>query len=146
MSVRVRPPPSPPKFMFTSKLLKPANEHLDQLTFDLLAKKAPRFYSFDQNNSGGSYDVDEEQGIDCHVFIQAFDAEHANSRACDIGIYFNGVEENKDCECCGDRWHPCSESDGYTNPNDGYISSDYTVHHLDGSIVQFLHPQPNKRW
>jgi hypothetical protein len=22
------------------------------------------------------------------------------------GIYFNGVEDGQDCECCGDRWYP----------------------------------------
>jgi len=134
------------KNFMTSKVLKPANENLDQLVVDLLAKQAPKFYSFDQNNSGGSFDVDEKQGIDCHVFVQAFDAKEANNHACNIGIYFNGVEEDRDCECCGDRWHPCDESDGYTKIDDCYIGGDYTVHYLDGSIVRFVQPQNNKRW
>ena len=33
----------------------------------------------------------------------------ANTKACDIGIYFDGVANGADCECCGDRWRESDE-------------------------------------
>ncbi len=41
-----------------------------------------------------------------YVLIQARDGSHADERAESIGIYFNGVDDGTDCECCGDRWCP----------------------------------------
>ena len=58
------------------------------------------FYRYRQNNSGGSFD--REMGLS--VFIEAATVEEANDRAEGMGIYFNGVENGSDCECCGDRW------------------------------------------
>jgi len=62
-----------------------------------------RWFVFRQNNSGGSFDYDENVGI--HVYIQATSAKEANNRAEAIGIYFNGCEDGRDCDCCGDRWY-----------------------------------------
>lgn len=62
------------------------------------------FFDFRQNNSGGGFDLDHEQGITVHVIIEANSAEDANRRAEEIGLYFDGVYEDLDCECCGDRW------------------------------------------
>ena len=56
-----------------------------------------KFYEFNQNNSGGSFDVDENV---CHrVIIEAIDAKHAQS-------IFEPMIENQSgsCPCCGDRW------------------------------------------
>lgn len=66
------------------------------------------FYLYDQNNSGGGFDFDADKGVTHHVIIEANSAEHADERAQEIGIYFNGVEEERDCACCGDRWAPAS--------------------------------------
>lgn len=63
------------------------------------------FYVFDQNNSGGHFIRDEQFGIGDYVIIEAIALEEAISRAEEIGIYFNGVELGRDCECCGDRWY-----------------------------------------
>lgn len=60
------------------------------------------FYEFDQNNSGGSFDFDEDAGITRIVIIEADDAEEANYKARRIGLYFGG---SGDCPCCGDRWY-----------------------------------------
>jgi len=60
------------------------------------------WYHFSQNNSGGSFDDDDD--VCENVIIQATDARHANQRAEDIGIYFNGCSNGMDCSCCGDRW------------------------------------------
>ncbi len=63
-----------------------------------------KFFEFDQNNSGGSFDIDDERGIGARVYIEAIDANHANARAEQIGLYFDGVDDGRDCGCCGDRW------------------------------------------
>lgn len=67
------------------------------------------WYHFWQNNSGGSFDKDKN--ISEHVLIEATTAEEANEIAMHIGIYFDGVDKEIDCECCGDRWTRVKESD-----------------------------------
>ena len=62
------------------------------------------FYHFNQNNSGGWYHNNKD--LCHHVIIEAENAAEANELAESIGIYFNGVEDNLDCSCCGDRWYP----------------------------------------
>ena len=57
------------------------------------------FFTFYQNNSGGVFD-----GPAHYVIVEASDAEEAATRAETVGVYFNGVEDGLDCECCGDRW------------------------------------------
>jgi hypothetical protein len=60
------------------------------------------FFEFNQNNSGGGFDFDEDAGITHIVIIEADSAEEANSKAESIGLYFDG---EGDCSCCGDRWY-----------------------------------------
>ena len=68
-----------------------------------------KFYEFNQNNSGGFFDVDSDV---CHrLFIEATNAEQANRIAQDLGVYFDGCDDGQDCSCCGDRWYECDESD-----------------------------------
>lgn len=60
------------------------------------------FFTFNQNNSGGQFDLD---GKVCHyVIVEADDYRFANIIAEDIGIYFDGCNNDMDCPCCGDRW------------------------------------------
>jgi hypothetical protein len=62
------------------------------------------FYTYDQNNSGGVFDVNE--WVTKFVIVEADNAADADKRAQDIvGIYFNGVDDGIDCPCCGDRWY-----------------------------------------
>lgn len=61
------------------------------------------FYTFMQNNSGGHFTIND--GVAEVVIIEAYDVKDANRRAERIGVYFDGVENGHDCECCGDRWH-----------------------------------------
>lgn len=63
-----------------------------------------KFYDFNQNNSGGGFDFNEEAGITHHVIIEANSEDQAIARAVAIGIYFDGCEDGTDCPCCGDRW------------------------------------------
>lgn len=60
------------------------------------------FYEYRQNNSGGTFTVNEEVTI--HVIIEADNDDQANSIAEEIGIYFDGCDKGRDCSCCGDRW------------------------------------------
>ena len=55
------------------------------------------FYSFYQINSGGSLYTNEKL---CHQFyIEAASVEEANHKAQSLGVYFNGVDEGRDCDC-----------------------------------------------
>ena len=109
------------------------------------------FYNYNQNNSGGSFDFDEDKGITLYVIIEAVDDTMANHRAEAIGLYFDGVG---DCECCGDRWCPPYE-DGTEEPmlydkpvGDPDLlcywmrpSKEIAVHRLDGTIEWFGKPE-----
>lgn len=68
-----------------------------------------KFFCYGQNNSGGSFDYDEKAGITHHVVIEATSSKDANERAANIGLYFNGCADGRDCDCCGDRW--CSQDE-----------------------------------
>lgn len=67
--------------------------------------KGLQWFSYHQNNSGGDFIVDEDDLIAPYVIIQATDGEDANRRALMHGLYFDGIEKGRDCECCGDRWY-----------------------------------------
>lgn len=64
------------------------------------------WFEYSQNNSGGSHQYDDTAGISEWVFIEADSAKAADETARSIGIYFDGVDQDMDCGCCGDRWHP----------------------------------------
>ena len=69
------------------------------------------FYTYSQNNSGGSFIGPH------HVIVEADSARQANSIAQDHDVYFDGVEFGDDCECCGDRWIPIEkDSEGTQSP------------------------------
>lgn len=98
-----------------------------------------KFYTFYQNNSGGNFISNHT--LKEYVIIEAHSADEANEIAQDIGIYFNGVCEGRDCECCGDRWYSISSSDKGTfeptiynqslNEYNGY--KDYIIYYKDGT-------------
>lgn len=62
------------------------------------------FYTFNQNNSGGSFIFDKENGITHFVIVEGDSVQDIIARAERIGIYFNGVDDGIDCPCCGDSW------------------------------------------
>lgn len=64
-----------------------------------------KFFHFSQNNSGGSFDFSESEGITHHVVIEARDAADANVLAVQKSLYFDGCDTGQDCSCCGDRWY-----------------------------------------
>lgn len=71
------------------------------------------YFRFRQNNSGGAFD-----GTPL-VFVQADNAADANAIAQQNGIYFNGVADGVDCDCCGDRWYPVHDDDAQDQPSYG---------------------------
>lgn len=75
-----------------------------------------KFYTFHQNNSGGVFDHDAISGIGYNVCIEAESVADANDRAENIGLYFNGCDDERDCPCCGDRWYSASEYDAAETP------------------------------
>jgi len=89
------------------------------------------FYTFSQNNSGGHFDNNNK--VCQFVIIEADNANEANKIAEDIGIYFYGVEDGIDCDCCGDRWCPADKYDGkefpayYGSPVEDYFTESVGV-------------------
>ena len=58
-------------------------------------------FQFRQNNFGGQFIGPK------FVVVKADDADQANQIAQDQGpVYFDGVADGIDCDCCGDRWYP----------------------------------------
>lgn len=103
-----------------------------------------KFYEFRQNNTGGSFEILDKEGICEYVIIEANNAKEANKKAESIGIYFDGCDKDMDCPCCGDRWYTVDESDGSSVPSiygepvekmesTGFRNSCF-VHYLDGTF------------
>lgn len=82
------------------------------------------FYELNQNNSGGSFIVNDEL---CHVLvIEADNEQDAISKAEDLGCYWDGVSKGMDCPCCGDRWYPyASEINLMKIADEGFTVSIY---------------------
>jgi hypothetical protein len=72
-----------------------------------------KWFTFRQNNSGGSFTVNND--VDTNVIVQAHNADEANELAQRVGIYFSGVADGIDCECCGDRWSTIWSNDEGTD-------------------------------
>lgn len=113
-----------------------------------MANVETKFFKFDQNNSGGSFVIDDERGLGAKVWIEAIDANHANSRAESLGIYFNGCADGADCNCCGDRWSELwADEKGEPRPHidpqwDFNWSDTVYAHALDGTIHRFRKDDP----
>lgn len=74
----------------------------------LTAETIMKFYTFRQNNSGGSFYGPH------YVIIEAESPEAANliaENTDEVNIYFDGCALGIDCNCCGDRWSRVYESD-----------------------------------
>lgn len=102
-----------------------------------------KYYSYRQNNSGGSFIVDDY--VAHNVIVQAESPQQADTIAESKGVYFNGCESGLDCECCGDRWHPTYEGDATDTPlvygkepkeaiKDGWFNDECVIYHSDGKV------------
>ena len=91
-----------------------------------------KFFKFDQNNSGGSFDADDKV---CHrVIVEAKDTDEAIDIAENLGIYFDGCETGMDCDCCGDRWHRPWGDEGMVFP---YSYGVYTKEEADVMVKEY---------
>lgn len=85
------------------------------------------FYTFTQNNSGGRFTLNMEEGITQDVIIEADSLSEALEKAEDLGLYFNGVDTGRDCSCCGDRWHSSPDENDfpklYGRPAEFYLNN-----------------------
>lgn len=105
------------------------------------------FFTYNQNNSGGSFVYDEKAGITHYVIVEALSHEEANEKAKEIGLYFDG---SGDCACCGNRWHEAwladgdeapkvygcpAESDEVTKPTKWMKGYEVFIHYADGRII-----------
>lgn len=113
-----------------------------------------RYFAFSQNNSGGGFHRDENYGE--YVVIAAKDADHANDRVQEIGVYFNGCDSERDCSCCGDRWYAVY-GEGDLTPqvygkrpeaivaDDTFFRMSVVVHHADGTRETYSRVDDKKR-
>jgi len=114
-----------------------------------------KFFTFNQNNSGGSFDYDEKAGITHYVIVEAMDKSHAVSRAEDIGLYWDGCNSGRDCSCCGDRWYvPYDDGDDVPKvydadirANNGYKKEVWGTAWMDDGREICVHPlSGDKEW
>lgn len=114
-----------------------------------------KFYTYHQNNSGGSFVVNEKSSL--YVIVEAYSAEDADFRAeaC-AGLYFDG---DGDCSCCGNRWYegslgvdtpsihetPVNDYRPYTDWNNTSYPDVY-IYYLDGTVegVYFVETDDGK--
>lgn len=102
-----------------------------------------RFFEYSQNNSGGDFVYDLERGIGHYVIVEAYNGKDADRRARSIGLYFDGVRDCRDCDCCGDRW---SEAYGKGTPDPSHYGEalemaedDFRIGHVAGRPYVFVH-------
>ena len=70
-----------------------------------------KFYTYRQNNSGGSFIGPYA------VIIEAKNTDEAYSLAeSNAGVYFDGCSDGRDCSCCGDRWSRAWDHDVSDSP------------------------------
>jgi hypothetical protein len=96
------------------------------------------FYTYRQNNSGGSFIENESVGV--WVIVEAHNMDMANKLAESYGLYFDGA---RDCPCCGNRWsEQWDDEDGHEQPQiygkhykehvSKWLDETCVVHYLNG--------------
>jgi hypothetical protein len=99
------------------------------------------FYAYRQNNSGGSFHIDESAGISRCVVVEANSSDEADRKAIEIGLYFNGCEIGRDCSCCGDRWYPT-----YGEAEAWEIEEGSFIHLLNGNTLTVNTTPTDEEW
>ncbi len=106
------------------------------------------FFNFNQNNSGGYFIEDLQNGVCEEVIIEANNAKEAISRFRLIGEKVDNFWNY--CTCCGERWNDYKEDyegtdapEIYGEPIDevkgSYFREKVFVHYLNGSFKLFKH-------
>lgn len=101
-----------------------------------------------QNNSGGYFITDEENGIGEFIIVEARDKDMAIALFECIGKKYKG-DFYSYCQCCGERWDTWLTEDYdakdepmiYDKPVaefvGGYMRKTAYVHYLDGTIKTY---------
>jgi hypothetical protein len=110
-----------------------------------------RFFTYNQNNSGGVFDLTDD--LTYVVIVEAENADAANEKFESLGGYFNGCEGGIDCDCCGDRWYPAwSEDAGNPEPLIyGMEPAEYLTHRTylwmqEGKNIVIHYADGRKEW
>ncbi len=109
-------------------------------------KHSAKFWTFEQNNSGGYFVVDDKNGVCECVVVEAQTPDEAWNRLKEIGDKVDGFWRS--CNCCGERWSSwLDEEDGkdvpmlYNVPLDEaekcMFQDSAFVHYLDGTVKEF---------
>ena len=85
------------------------------------------FYTYRQNNSGGSFIINDTLTV--NVIIEAPSPRMADAKMEDLGADFS---RGYDCSCCGNRWDTArGEGDDtpliYGSPPEEYLTQPYTT-------------------
>ncbi len=126
--------------------VKKLQEQIDKKK-DIKKKGKAKFFHFNQNNSGGSFNSDKN--VCANVIIEAFSPQDANSRADSFEIYFDGCNQGLDCSCCGDRWTEIWEDEKGTDKPEIYekdvfkmykemFSEKCIIHYLNGKRKEVI--------
>lgn len=108
------------------------------------------FYTYRQNNSGGVWVGPQ------YVIIEADRVEDIPESTFDAaGMYFNGCDSGRDCDCCGDRWSEYASEgtetpqiygteiqEGWEKDNLSFFARQYwelaiRIYFKDGSVGKF---------
>jgi len=63
-----------------------------------------KLYNFNQNNSGGSFNINENVTYDVLIEAESYDVANYKAEECGIEFYVG-------CPCCGDRWNQAYDND-----------------------------------
>lgn len=106
-----------------------------------------KFYTFNQNNSGGYFIDDDIAGLSEYVIIEALNAKEAWDKLCSV-IDSSMEDAWSYCGCCGERWsnfiddedgnkEPCIYGEPLSEVKKGLFRKDATVHYSDGTFKKF---------
>lgn len=98
-----------------------------------------KLFIFDQNYSQGDCKTIPERGINKFVIIQAYNANDANLKAEEIGLYFDGVYNGIDKPTDGDRWFEVEDDnwlDIFGHNNNTWVTNDNYFHFMDNTFKQ----------
>ncbi len=105
-----------------------------------------KFFTFNQNNSGGYFVIDLKYGIGEIIIIEAENSSNAIKRLYEIGENVSGFSDY--CDCCGERWSDYMNDEAgkdvpslYDDPIEKVVKSWYRngahVHYADNSFKYF---------
>lgn len=108
-----------------------------------------KFYTFNQNNSGGYFVTSDEHGVSEYMIIEATSPRAAWERLEEIGEDVDSFWNS--CSCCGDRWSNwLDEKDGkevpsiygtpveeYKNEKNSWFNISASVHYFDKTFKNY---------